>query len=192
MITKEDIAKKFGKQLEKISNQDLREKVVETWYNACQQGGWDSFEEIETMPFTMLTDTHGVNFIEHTIAVTEGAYGLAEAQKATYKKMPYEIDMDRLVAGGILHDVGKLVETIKDGKGGFVKSLTGKCTRHPISGTVLAAKVGLDDKTLNTIACHAKEGDGRPQVVETVLIHQADFGTFNPLVMLNGGKLITE
>ena len=59
-----------------------------------------------------------------------------------------------------------------------------------ISGTVLAAKAGLDDKTLNTIACHAKEGDGRPQVVETVLIHQADFATFNPLVMKNDGKLI--
>ncbi|MDJ0763932.1 MAG: HD domain-containing protein [Myxococcota bacterium] len=191
MISKEDIAKKFASQLEKISNQDLREKVVETWYAACKQGGWESFEEIERMPFTMLTDTHGVNFIEHTIAVTEGAYALGKSQVATYKKLPYEIDFDRLVAGGILHDVGKLVETIKDGKGGFVKSLTGKCTRHPISGTVLADRAGLDDKTLNTIACHAKEGEGRPQVIETVLIHQADFATFNPLVMLNGGKLIT-
>ncbi len=192
MISKEDIAKKFGKQLEKIKDQGLREKVVDTWHAACEQGGWENFEEIERMPFTMLTDTQGVNFIEHTIAVTEGAIGLAESQMATYKKMPYKIDMDRLVAGGILHDVGKLVETIKDGKGGFYKSLTGKCTRHPISGTVLAAQAGLDAKTLNTIACHAKEGDGRPQVVETVLIHQADFGTFNPLVMLNGGKLIIE
>ncbi len=192
MITKEDIAKKFGAQLEKISSPELREKVVATWHKACEIGGWNNFEEIETMPFTMLTDTHGVNFVEHTIAVTEGAIGLAASQKATYKKLPYEIDMDRLVAGGILHDVGKLVETIKDGQGGFKKSLTGKCTRHPISGTVLAAQAGLDDKTLNTIACHAKEGDGRPQVIETVLIHQADFATFNPLVMLNGGKLITE
>ena len=189
-ISKEDIAQKFGAQLEKIQNQELREQVVDVWKAAADQGGWESFDEIETMPFTMLTDTHGVNFVEHTIAVTEGAYGLAKAQQATYKDMPYDIDYDRLVAGGLLHDVGKLVETIKDGSGGFTKSLTGKCTRHPISGTVLAAKAGLDDKVLNTIACHAKEGEGRPQVIETVLIHQADFGTFNPLVMLNGGKLI--
>ena len=34
------------------------------------------------------------------------------------------------------------------------------------------------------------EGDGRPQVVETILIHQADFATFNPLVMLRAGQLI--
>jgi len=47
-----------------------------------------------------------------------------------------------------------------------------------------------DDTILNTIACHAKEGEGRPQVIETILIHQADFATFNPLVMMNGGTLI--
>ena len=40
------------------------------------------------------------------------------------------------------------------------------------------------------VACHAKEGDGRPQVPETVLIHQADFATFNPLVMSSKGLLI--
>lgn len=190
MISKADIQKVFVKQLEKISNQDLRDKVVATWHAACVKGGWNSIEEIETMPFTMLTDAHGVNLIEHTIAVTEGAFALGKSQEAAYKKMPYEIDFDRLVAGAILHDVGKLVGTIKDGKDGFVKSLTGKCTRHPISGTVLAAKAGLDDKMLNTIACHAKEGDGRAQVIETILIHQADFATFNPLVMKNSGKLI--
>ena len=38
--------------------------------------------------------------------------------------------------------------------------------------------------------CHAKEGEGRPQVVETVFIHQADFATFNPLVMLGKSTLI--
>jgi len=43
---------------------------------------------------------------------------------------------------------------------------------------------------VNTVACHAKEGEGRPQVVETVFIHQADFATFNPLVMKKAGKLI--
>ena len=64
------------------------------------------------------------------------------------------------------------------------------CARHPISGAILAALAGLDEELVNTIACHAKEGDGRPQVVETVFIHQADFATFNPLVMLGKGQLI--
>jgi putative nucleotidyltransferase with HDIG domain len=190
MITKEDTEKLFSTQLSKMKNQELKDKVVEIWTAACNQGKWESNEELQSIPFTLLTDTKGVSFVEHTIAVTEGAVALALAQINTYKQLPYEIDIDRVIAGGILHDVGKLVEIEKDGSGGFTKSLLGRCTRHPISGAILASKLGLDDKTVNTIACHAKEGDGRPQVIETVLIHQADFATFNPLVMLNKGTLI--
>jgi putative nucleotidyltransferase with HDIG domain len=129
------------------------------------------------MPFTLLTDTKGINFIEHTIAVTEGAISLAKAQMDGYRKLPYKVDMDRLVAGGLLHDVGKLIETESDGSGSYRKSFNGKCARHPISGAILAAKAGLSDEGVNTVACQAKEGEGAPQVVETVFIHQADFAT---------------
>jgi putative nucleotidyltransferase with HDIG domain len=190
VITKNDIEKLFASQLAKIKNAELRDKVVEIWFLGCERGGWKSVAELEKMPFTLLTDTKGVNFIEHTIAVTEGAVALAEAQMETYRELPYAINMDRLVAGGLLHDVGKLLEIEKDGSGGYRKSHNGMCARHPISGAILAAEAGLDDEMVNTIACHAKEGDGRPQVIETVLIHQADFATFNPLVMLAKSQLI--
>jgi putative nucleotidyltransferase with HDIG domain len=190
MITEQDVQAVFGSILERIGDKDLRAKTVQAWVLACERGGWKSLDELRQMPFTLLTDTRGVNFIEHTIAVTEGAYGLAKAQEATYRELPYKIDYDRLLAGGLLHDVGKLLEFERDAQGNFRKSRSGMCARHPISGTAIAYEVGLSDEVLNTIACHAKEGDGRPQVVETVLIHQADFGTFNPLVMMEKGQLI--
>jgi len=190
MITNKDIEKVFADQLSRIQSQAVRDKVVEIYVEACKRGKWESVEELNKVPFTLLTDCKGINFFEHTIAVTEGAYALAKAKMDTYAKLPYEINMDRLVAGGLLHDVGKLMEIEPDGKGGYRKSHAGKCARHPISGAILAAQMGADDELVNTIACHAKEGDGRPQVVETVLIHQADFATFNPLVMLGNGTLI--
>ena len=190
MITRDEIRELFKHLLDRIESERLREKVVEVWEEGCKRGGWESIEELNSMPFTLLTDTRGVNFIQHTIAVTEGAVGLAEAQMNTYHTMPYSIDLDRLIAGGLLHDVGKLLEIEKDGRGGYRKSKSGMCARHPISGTILAAEAGLPDELLNTIACHAKEGDGRPQVVETILIHQADFATFDPLVMAAKGQLI--
>ena len=190
MISKADIESLFSAQLSKISDRNLRDKVVEVWVQGCQRGGWQSVEDLKKMPFTLLTETKGVNFVEHTIAVTEGALALAQAQIDAYRELPYKIDMDRLVAGGILHDVGKLLEIEPDGSGGWRKSLNGKCARHPISGAILTAMAGLPDELVNTVACHAKEGDGRPQVIETVLIHQADFATFDPLVMLKGGQLI--
>jgi len=191
MIIDNDIRNLFGSVLERISNKDLRDKVVKTWLLAAERGGWTGVDELTNMPFTLLTNTHGVSFIEHTLAVTEGAWGLAKAQEAAYKKLPYKIDYDRLLAGGLLHDVGKLLETEKDGKGGYRKSRAGACLRHPISGTALAYEAGIrDDTVLNTIACHAKEGEGAPKCLETVLIHQADFATFDPLVMMDKGQLI--
>ncbi|MGB9741957.1 MAG: HD domain-containing protein [candidate division WOR-3 bacterium] len=190
MITAEDIRHIFASQLERIADPGLREQVVQVWVDAAREGGWSSIEELKSMPFTILTDSRGVNIIEHTIAVTEGAIALAEAQIMAYRNMPYKVNFDRLIAGGLLHDVGKLVEIQPDGKGGYRKSRAGELARHPISGAIIASRVGLPADIINTIACHAREGEGAPKVLETVLIHQADFATFDPLVMLQKGLLI--
>jgi putative nucleotidyltransferase with HDIG domain len=190
MITTADVETLFAGVLDLIEDADLKKKTVAAWVTGCEQGGWDSVETLSKMPFTLLTDCKGVTFLEHTVAVTLGAYALAKAQIDTYESVPYPIDLDRVVAGGILHDVGKLLEIEPDGEGGYRKSRNGMCARHPISGAILVAQAGLPEEIVNTVACHAKEGDGRPQVVETVFIHQADFATFNPLVMQKAGKLI--
>ena len=192
MIDEKDIKELFEGLLSQISDNELRSKVADVWVKASERGGWETVEELKNIPFTLLTDSRGINLIEHTIAVTEGALALGKAQTQNYAELPYNINFDRLIAGGLLHDVGKLLEIESDGKGGYRKSRAGMCTRHPISGAILAAESGLPDAVVNIIACHAKEGEGRPQTVETVLIHQADFSTFNPLVMLQKGDLILE
>ena len=179
----------FSEILNKIKDKDIVEKTLSAFVMAAETGGWSDFSDIEKIPFTLLTDTKGISFLEHTIAVTKGAEGLAKALISTYKKMPFEINFDYLYAGGLLHDVGKLIE-IEYRDGVYVKSYKGKCARHPVSGAIVAAKVGLCDEIINIIANHAKEGEGRPQRIETVLIHQADFATFNPMVMMNKGMLI--
>lgn len=190
MITTQDVEKLFAAQLGRIGNPELMQKTIAVWVEGCRRGGWDTVAGLKAMPFTLLTDTHGINLVDHTIAVTEGAVGLAESQQKAYSRMPYVINLDRLVTGGLLHDVGKLLEVEKDGKGGYRKSLSGQYARHPISGAILAAECGMPEDIVNTIACHAKEGDGAPKVVETVLIHQADFATFDPLVMMAKGLII--
>ncbi|NOQ21527.1 MAG: HD domain-containing protein [Candidatus Aegiribacteria sp.] len=178
----------FKEQLDKISDPELRRKTVEIWTAAAEEGGWEPVD-LEKIPFTLLTDTHGINLIQHTIAVTEGALGLARAIQSNCT-LPFLIDHDILVAGGLLHDVGKLLE-IERTEDGYVKSLHGKHARHPISGAILAARFDMPMAIINMIGCHAKEGEGRPQRVETVLVHQADFATFNPMMMLQKGLLIT-
>ena len=178
----------FKDILSKIKDKTLRDQTVKAWVMAAEEGGWKS-SEIDKIPFTLLTETEGLSIIEHTIAVTYGAEGLANALINNYKKMPFEINFDFIYAGGLLHDVGKLSE-IEFVNGKYQKSFAGKCARHPISGAIIAAKLGMCNEIVNIIANHAKEGDGRPQRVETVLIHQADFATFNPMVMKTKGLLI--
>ncbi len=185
---REKIEELFADQLERISDLELKEKVVNIWVTAAERGGWKP-DDLEEIPFTLLTETHGINLIQHTIAVTEGAVGLADSILAAYEP-PFGIDMDLLLVGGLLHDVGKLLEYERDG-GGHTKGHWGMCARHPISGAILASEFGMPLEIINMIGCHAKEGDGRPQRIETVLIHQADFATFTPMVMLQKGFLIT-
>lgn len=190
MITDADVRQLFSSQLEAIRSGPLRDQVVGAWVEGCRLGGRESVEELMDMPFSLLVDCRGVGFVEHCRAVTDGAIALGRAQETAYRKLPYPIDFDRLAAGALLHDLGKLLELEHMPDGSWRKSHRGRCARHPISGAILAAKLGFDDEIINTIACHAKEGEGRPQVIETVLIHQADFATFNPLVMLEKGTLI--
>jgi len=192
MINALDIRSLFGDLLDQIQDTALRQQVTDSWVAGCQQGGWESLEALREFPFTLLTDCHGVSFIEHTRAVTAGALALGKAQLENYATMPYALNLDYLIAGGLLHDVGKLMESGPDGQGGYHKTHAGRCARHPISGAILASSFGIPQEILNIIICHASEGNGRPQRLEAVLVHQADFATFNPLVMMNKGSLILE
>jgi putative nucleotidyltransferase with HDIG domain len=191
MIERRDLEVALGRALCLISDATLARKVVDCWMLGLEEGGWKTMAELSAMPFTLVAETKGLTFLEHTLAVTLGAVGLAKGQMEAYARMPYAIDMDRLVAGGLLHDVGKLLEIERRPDGTFGKSRGGKLARHPISGAILAARAGLSPEVVNIVACHAKEGEGAPQVVETVLVHQADFATFDPLVMQAKGNLVT-
>jgi putative nucleotidyltransferase with HDIG domain len=190
MIEVKDIRTLFKKQLDAINDSGLRDKVIQTWVLACRRGRWESIDELRNMPFSILIDSRGIGLVEHTVAVTEGAAALARSQMESVRNLPYPVDMDRLYAGGLLHDVGKLLEIESDGKGGYRKSRAGEIMRHPISGALLASESGIPETVLNIIACHSKEGEGQPQVLETVFIHQADFASFIPLAMKKNGLLI--
>jgi len=90
-----------------------------------------------------------------------------------------KIDMDLLIAGAILIDIGKLIEYDKvDGK--LVTSKAGHLLRHPFSGVSIADRFGLPYEVQHIIAYHAKEGDLAKRNVEAIIVHHADFVSFEP------------
>ena len=64
---------------------------------------------------------------------------------------------DYLVAGALLHDVGKLLELEWCGDGNVIKSSNGLLLRHAFTGVYLAMKNGLPDEVTHIIAVHSKE-----------------------------------
>ena len=92
------------------------------------------------------------------------------------------VDMDVLVAGAILADVGKLLEYESDEAGGSRQSARGKYLRHPFTGVAVAMECGLPDAVCHIIATHAGEGDMIARTTEAWLVHHADFMTFEPFV----------
>lgn len=168
-------------EIRKIKNQELREKVISTWEEGIRLGDWE-IRDMENVPFTLLITDSKVNLIEHTRAVTNTALRVAEAISKAYGNS-VEIDKDVLIAGGILHDVGKLLEYSKV-RGKIAKSIKGKFLRHPFSGSALAYKCGVPDEVLHLIATHSHEGDQGFRSIEAIIIHHADFINFEVL----GGK----
>jgi putative nucleotidyltransferase with HDIG domain len=89
------------------------------------------------------------------------------------------VNMDVLIAGAILADVGKLLEyEKKDGK--VVQGNYGKYLRHPFSGVSLAEACEVPPEVCHIIAAHAGEGDHVKRSVEAYIVHHADFMTFLP------------
>ncbi len=178
----EERIKSLIPELSQLVDPVLQEKVITTWVDACEIAGRNP-DDLNEMPFSLLLPDCGVSFIEHTRGVTQTALAMAEALAKAYPdEARMHADHDVLLAGALLHDVGKVLEIGQAEHGeGWVKTENGKLLRHPISGTALAYARGIDDRILHIIACHSKEGDGYRKTIEAHIIHHADFANFEPL-----------
>ncbi|RME50481.1 MAG: HDIG domain-containing protein [Deltaproteobacteria bacterium] len=170
--------KELWPEIEWIEDPQLREKVYRTWKYAIEQSAL-SPEDLNEIPFTLLIEGCEISFMAHKRAVVHIAVEAARAmQKFFGSKL--EIHMDHLIAGAILIDVGKLIEYEKvDGKATVGKR--GKLLRHPFSGVALAARFGIPDEVCHIIATHSKEGDLGKRSVEAIIVHHADFLSYEPL-----------
>jgi hypothetical protein len=169
--------KKIWPEIEWIEDVELREKVYQTWEYALEQSVLTPDDLLE-IPFTLLIEGCEVTFMEHKRAVVHIAVESAKAmQKFFGNKLP--INMDHLIAGAILIDVGKLLEyVLKNGQA--IVGRTGKLLRHPFTGVGLAMRFGIPDEICHMIATHSKEGDLGQRTAESLIVHHADFMSFEP------------
>ncbi len=164
MVDRNTIIRSFP-ELREIKNKRLQRQIVELWLTAVRRGGW---KQIDAIPFTLLIKTRR-GLVEHTRAVTSMAMAIARSRK--------DLNLDLVIAGGISHDVGKLLEYTRKGRA-IVKSDQGKRIRHPVSGAALAQEIGLPPDVVHIIASHSEEGELVARSKEAVVIHHCDFIDF--------------
>jgi putative nucleotidyltransferase with HDIG domain len=165
MIEKRDIENCFS-ELAWIQNKDLRKKVVDVWKTAADRGKWQRLQEI---PFTLIFENSGL-LVDHTKRITTLVRNVGNTREEHLNK-------DHLIAGALLHDVGKLLEyEMKDGK--IVKSKFGEKMRHPAAGAQLAEECMLPKEVVHIIAAHSHEGDTMNRTAEAIIVHHCDFIDF--------------
>jgi len=129
------------------------------------RGGWESMDHI---PFTLLIDTD-ISMVDHIREVTRIAMAVGRGRK--------DINMDYLIAGSLIHDVGKLLEYgEKDGK--FFITEYGRTVRHPVSGFHLALEAGMPLEVAHIVMMHSTDVQKIERSPEAVIVYHADFIVF--------------
>ena len=165
-------------EIEWIGDTDLREKVIATWLDGLERGGWTP-DDVTRMPFTLAKKV-SASFAQHVRSVTRICAAVSDTFDEIYNGVDLKLDKDMLLAGALLHDVGKLVE-MEEVDGAFRKSADGKLVRHAFSGVALADAHGVPAAVQHIIGTHSKEGDPFKRIPESIICHFADFMNFDPI-----------
>jgi putative nucleotidyltransferase with HDIG domain len=170
---------KLWPELEWITDISLREKTAKTWELALERSLLKA-DDLYRIPFTLLCGQDiKVSFMAHKRCVVHIAKISGEKMNEFFStELP--VNMDVLIAGAILADVGKLLEYDLDKDGKVFQGKYGQYLRHPFSGVSLAEECGLPPEVCHIIAAHAHEGDLVKRTTEAYIVHHADFMTFLP------------
>ena len=168
---------KLWPEIEWIKDKDLARKVTKAWEYSLEKSVL-SADDLEEIPFSLLIKDCNVSFMNHKRTCVQLTVDIAKRMKDNFGN-EIKINMDILIAGAILIDIGKLIEyQIVDGELGT--SDFGTIVRHPFSGVAIADRFDLPAEVQHIIATHSKEGDLGKRTVESIIVHHADFVSFEP------------
>jgi putative nucleotidyltransferase with HDIG domain len=173
---KEDVIR-IWPEISWIKDEVLRGKVLDCWVYAIENSVL-SAEDLTIIPFSLLIKDCRITFMNHKRTAVQLSVDIAKRMSENFGN-EIKIDMDILIAGAVLIDVGKLIEYDK-ADGQLTVSKAGRLLRHPFSGVAIADRFGLPPEVQHIIAYHAKEGDLAKRSVEAIIVHHADFVSFDP------------
>jgi putative nucleotidyltransferase with HDIG domain len=174
----QDVVLKLWPEIQWIGDLALRSQVARTWELALERSPLTA-EDLTRIPFTLLIPNCATTFMGHKRCVVHIARLAAEAMQQ-FMGHSLSINVDVVIAGAILADVGKLLEYELGPDGKSRQSATGEALRHPFTGVALALECGVPAEVCHVIAAHAAEGGLVQRSTEAWIVHHADFMAFDP------------
>ncbi|MFZ0851813.1 MAG: HD domain-containing protein [Hyphomicrobiaceae bacterium] len=171
-----------------IGDRGLQEKVVEAWAYALVNSSFTSIRDIPPAGNPDVNEAKRGDQTDHLRGVTRLAIGIAKEMASTYPELA--IDTDVIIAGGLLHDVGKAWEFDPANRDRWKRSqkrFGRPSVRHPAYGAHICLSVGLPEEIVHIAMAHSGEGELLVRSLECMIVHQADYTFWNTL--LAGGLL---
>jgi putative nucleotidyltransferase with HDIG domain len=148
-----ETVKRLWPEIDWIQDPELREQVTQTWIKALERSPLEP-DDLNQIPFTLLVPNCPITLMEHKRCVVHIARDSAMAMQS-FMGHALPVDLDAVIAGAILADVGKLLEYELGADGRSRQSERGEALRHPFTGVALALECGVPDSVCHIIAAHA-------------------------------------
>jgi putative nucleotidyltransferase with HDIG domain len=171
-----------------ISDPILQAKVVEAWAYAIANSSFNSIRDIPPAGNPDVNEAKRGDQTDHLRGVTRLAIGIAREMGSAYPELA--IDMDVIIAGGLVHDVGKAWEFDPVNRERWRQSqkrFGRPSLRHPAYGAHICLTVDLPEEVAHIAMAHSGEGELLLRSLECMIVHQADYTFWNTL--LAGGEL---
>lgn len=168
-----------------IEDEGLRKQVINVWADAMEEGGWDDISHLpyiaEASYLGQINVYPSLRYVsQHIRFVAKGSYQIGQLARDLYK---YDVNLDYLVAGALLHDVGMILVFEPDGKDFKVRNKNA-IVRHPVLSAYLVMKGGLPAEVVHIVASHSAEGEHVNRSPEASIVHHVDFAIFNAMLAI--------
>jgi putative nucleotidyltransferase with HDIG domain len=159
----EDYILKLFPEIDSITDDALKEKVMGAWSLALKESDWEKIEDMPWIPGVAEFITN----VEHCRGTARIAMALGGA---LYEQEGVELNLNYVIAGALLHDVGKLLEYSAAGG----KTELGEYLPHPQLGSHICMRAGLPAGITNIVQYHNTRGEIPVRTLELEIIRAMD------------------
>ncbi len=175
-------------EIQQIQDPSLRDMVVEAWALSLAQEELAGISEIQGSGDPEKYILKEGSQVDHLRGVALLSMRMAEQLREL--KPGLDVDSDIMIAGALVHDVGKAREFKAANQAQWKQSphLAGwPPARHSVHGYYICKTVGLPDEVAHIAIAHSREGAFVMKSLECTIVSHADHSYWE--IMKAGGQL---